>query len=128
MVKKSKIDLTLNLLYDIIFVCYVNMFRILTQNIYGGDFMADKNYNDIFGVESSNQENSLAIKNNGFFDILKVRMGEYKEFKIEQKNQRAVEAFQNMMLNSNIYELSKSTVRNTPFDNNVTLDETKYQF
>lgn len=90
--------------------------------------MADNNYNEIFGVENENQENSLAIKNNGFFDILKVRMGEYKEFKTEQKNQRAVETFQDMMSNSNIYELSKSTVRNTPFDNNVTLDETKYQF
>lgn len=90
--------------------------------------MADNNYNEIFGVNNTNQENALAIKNNGFFDILKVRMGEYKEFKTEQKNQRAVETFQNMMMENNMYELSKSTIRNTPFAENVTVDETKYQF
>lgn len=89
--------------------------------------MAENNYNEILEVENTNQDNSLAIKNNGFFDILKIRMGEYKEFKTEQKNQRAVETFQNTMLNSNVYELSKSMIRNTPFDENVTLDETKYR-
>ena len=90
--------------------------------------MANNDYNEVFGVENANRENSLAIKNNGFFDILKFRMGEYKEFKTEQKNQRAVETFQNMMMSNNMYELSKSTIRNTPFDENVTIDETKYQF
>lgn len=87
--------------------------------------MADNNLND---KNMEQEENSLAIKNNGFFDILKIRMGEYKEFKTDQRNQRAVETFQNMMMTNNMYELSKSTVRNTPFDENVTLDETKYQF
>ena len=81
-----------------------------------------------FEMNNLNQENALTVKNNEFFDILKIRMGEYKEFRTEQKNQRAVETFQNMMSNNDMYELSKSTIRNTPFDNNVTLDETKYQF
>jgi len=88
----------------------------------------DNKYNQIFGEKNVQEQNALTIKNNGFFDILKVRMGEYKEFKTEQKNQRAVETFQNMMMTNNMYELSKSTIRNTPFDNNVTVDETKYQF
>lgn len=90
--------------------------------------MSDNKFNEIFKPESLNSENSIAVKNEGFFDILKVRMSEYKEFKTEQKNQRAVEAFQNMMLNGNMYQFSKSMVRNTPFDENVTLDKTKYQF
>ena len=81
-----------------------------------------------FEMNNSNQENALTVKNNEFFDILKIRMGEYKEYRTEQKNQRAVETFQNMLNTNNMYELSKSTIRNTPFDNNVTLDETKYQF
>lgn len=85
--------------------------------------MADNKSN-----EKNDLENSLAVQNNGFFDILKVRMGEYREFKTEQKNIRAVETFQNMMMTNNMSELSKSTVRNTPFDENVTVDETKYQF
>lgn len=85
-------------------------------------------YNKNFGEENLNQEKSLAIKDNEFFDILRIRMGEYKEYRTEQKNQRAVETFQNMLNTNNMYELSKSTIRNTPFDNNVTLDETKYQF
>lgn len=86
--------------------------------------MTDNNFNE----ENIEQEDTLTIKSNGFFDILKLRMGEYKEFKNGQRNQRAVETFQNMMMNSNINELSKSTIRNTPFDENVTVDETKYQF
>lgn len=90
--------------------------------------MADNRYNQIFGVKPEETDNSLAVVNNGFFDILKIRMGEYKEFKTEQKNQRAVEDFQNMLMNSNMTEISKSTIRNTPFDINVKLDETKYQF
>lgn len=90
--------------------------------------MADNKFDEIFKPEALNVENSLAVKNDGFFDILKLRMGEYKEFKTEQKNQRAVEAFQNMMSNGSMYEFSKSTVRNTPFAENVILDETKYQF
>lgn len=85
--------------------------------------MEDNKYEKVFG----NEENSLAVANNGFFDILKVRMGEYREFKTEQKNTRAVEAFQNMLNTNDTFELSKSTVRNTPFDHNVTLDEKKYQ-
>lgn len=86
--------------------------------------MEEKNIVDT-GINE--QENSLAVSNNGFFDILKIRMGEYKEFKTEQKNMRAVEIFQNMMSENTVSELSKSTVRNTPFDENVVFDEKKYQ-
>lgn len=77
---------------------------------------------------ANKEENSLAVQDNGFFNILKVRMSEYKEFKTEQKNMRAVEAFQNMIAENSMEELSKSTVRNTPFDKNVVLDKAKYQF
>lgn len=84
--------------------------------------MLDKNIN-----QNIEEENALVVQENSFFNILKVRMGEYKEFKTEQKNMRAVEAFQNMILNNDLSEISKSTVRNTPFDENVVLDEKKYQ-
>lgn len=84
--------------------------------------MLDNNIN-----QNIEEENALVVQENSFFNILKVRMGEYKEFKTEQKNMRAVEAFQNMILNNDLSEISKSTVRNTPFDENVVLDEKKYQ-
>lgn len=73
------------------------------------------------------EQNSLAVPNNSFFDILKVRMGEYREYKTEQRNQKVVEDFQNMLMSNDLSEISKSTIRNTPFDINVKFDETKYQ-
>ena len=54
-------------------------------------------------------------------------MGEYREYKTEQRNQKVVEDFQNMLMSNDLSEISKSTIRNTPFDINVKFDETKYQ-
>ena len=62
--------------------------------------MLDNNIN-----QNIEEENALVVQENSFFNILKVRMGEYKEFKTEQKNMRAVEAFQNMILNNDLSEV-----------------------
>lgn len=75
--------------------------------------------------ESNQVEQNKKGVVNGFFDILKLRMGEYREFKMEQRNQKAVENFQNFSAQNNMNPSSHP--HNTPFDENVTIDETKYR-
>lgn len=86
--------------------------------------MADSKYEDIFGKQDLTEEKIEKKETmNSFFDILKIRMEEYREIKEEQKNQRAVDTFQNISMMNN----SNFLAHNTPFDNNVKIDNTKYQ-
>lgn len=85
----------------------------------------DNRYNDIFNRAEKEEEKKEQL--NSFFDILKLRMGEYRELKTEQRNQKAVDNFQNFANKNGENQNFMSNIHNTPFDQNVSIDNNKYQ-